>query len=272
MKRIPEWRGEMYVSLKGEVAFPGRYIIRKGEPLSSAIRRAGGFSESAYLKGAVFTRESVRKLQQKNIDDAIDRFERKILSQSADSAMGALGADEALQIQSAKEQKIALVEKLRAAKATGRISIRLADVGSFEGSVYDIALEDGDELHVPSRSDQVQVMGAVFNQTAFVHEPEATVSSYVRRSGGITADADRKAIYILKVDGTAMSGSGWGLRWDSARGSWLSGGLMSERLDPGDTIVVPEKVDKIAWLKETKDLTQILYQIAVTAGVLMVMF
>lgn len=272
VKRIPEWRGEMYVSLKGEVAFPGRYIIRKGEALSSVIRRAGGFSDSAYLKGAVFTRESVRKLQQKNIDDAIDRFEQKILSRSADSAMSALGADEARQIQSAKEQKIALVEKLRAAKATGRISIRLEGLESFEGSVYDIALEDGDELLVPSRSDQVQVMGAVFNQTAFVHEPNATVSSYLGKSGGMTSDADRKAIYILKVDGTARSGSGWGLRWDSSRGSWLSGGLMSERLDPGDTIVVPEKVDKIAWLKETKDLTQILYQIAVTAGVLMVMF
>jgi len=273
VKRIPGWKSEMYVSLRGEVAFPGRYVIRKGEPLSSVIRRAGGFSDNAYLKGAVFTRESVRKLQQKNIDEAINRFEQKILSQSADLAMSALGPEEAQRIHGAKEQKLALLQRLRTAKATGRVSIRLEDMEGFEGSMYDIALEDGDELLVPPRSDQVQVMGAVYNQTAFVHDPDATVSSYIRKSGGATADADRKAIYILKVDGTALSESGGrGLRWDSASGSWLSKGLMSERLDPGDTIVVPEKVDKIAWLKETKDFTQILYQIAVTAGVLMVMF
>lgn len=273
VKRIPEWKSETYVSLKGEVAFPGEYLIKRGEPLSSVIKRAGGYTDKAYLKGAVFSRESVRKLQQKNIDDAIDRFEQKIFSQSVDSAMSALGADEAQQIQSAKEQKIALVEKLRAARASGRISVKLESLDRFEGSQYDIALEDGDELLVPARSDQVQVMGAVFNQTAFVHDPDATVSSYIRKSGGITGDADRKAIYILKVDGTALSDNGgWGLRWDSASGSWRSKGLMSERLDPGDTVVVPEKVDKVAWLKETKDLTQILYQIAVTAGVLIVMF
>jgi len=43
-------------------------------------------------------------------------------------------------------------------------------------------------------------------------------------------------------------------------------------LDPGDTIVIPEKIEKIAWLREIKDITQILYQLAVTAGVLIVTF
>jgi hypothetical protein len=43
-------------------------------------------------------------------------------------------------------------------------------------------------------------------------------------------------------------------------------------MDPGDTIVVPEKLERIAWLREIKDITQILYQIAVTAGVLIVAF
>ena len=70
-------------------------------------------------------------------------------------------------------------------------------------------------------------------------------------------------MYILKVNGTAVSkrnSSGW------------LGGFNSKRLDPGDTIVVPEKIEKVVWLREVKDITQILYQIAVTAGVLIVAF
>ncbi|MBI5344739.1 MAG: hypothetical protein HZB83_05300 [Deltaproteobacteria bacterium] len=80
--------------------------------------------------------------------------------------------------------------------------------------------------------------------------------------------------WARKVDGTAVSkreGGGSWLSWDPEDNGWV-GGFMSERLDPGDTIVVPEKIEKTAWLREVKDLTQILYQIAVTAGVLIVAF
>lgn len=50
------------------------------------------------------------------------------------------------------------------------------------------------------------------------------------------------------------------------------GGFDSLKLDPGDTIIVPRKVEKYPWLRLTKDITQILYQIAVTAGVIIVAY
>jgi hypothetical protein len=43
-------------------------------------------------------------------------------------------------------------------------------------------------------------------------------------------------------------------------------------LETGDIIVVPEKIDRIAWLREIKDITQILMQMAVTAGVTIMLF
>jgi len=271
VKRIPDWKSEMYVTLSGEVAFPGQYVIRKGETLSSLIQRAGGLTGNAYLNGAVFTRESVRELQQKNIDEAINRFEQKLLVESANSVKTALTPEEAKQVESTAQQRTALIANLRTAKASGRISIKFDSAERLRGSVYDIALEGGDRLHVPDRPEQVQVIGSVHNQTAFVYDPEASVSSYIRKTGGMTADADKKGVYILQVDGTAVSGSS-GLRWDSATRSWTTNALMARKLDPGDTVVVPEKLDRIAWLRETKDLTQILYQIAVTAGVLLLAF
>ncbi|MBI5344740.1 MAG: SLBB domain-containing protein [Deltaproteobacteria bacterium] len=160
VKRIPEWVGVMNVKLTGEVVFPGRYPVKKGERLSSLIERAGGFTDKAYLKGAVFTRESVRVLQQKNINESVDMFEQRIMSQSAATIETAMSAEDAKQMQAGLLQKEALIAKMRSAKANGRISIRLAEMDKFKGGAFDMALEDGDALAVPDKPAQVQVVGA----------------------------------------------------------------------------------------------------------------
>ncbi|MBI5747019.1 MAG: SLBB domain-containing protein [Nitrospirae bacterium] len=261
VKSVPEWAIYRAVNIKGEVRFPGAYTIEKGETLASLMKRAGGFTDKAYLKGAIFTRESVRELQQRQLNEAIDRLEQQMLSQSARTIETALTPEQTEQDKAAAEQKKALISKLRTAKAKGRLSIRLVAIERFAGSPSDILLEDGDTLIIPEKPQQIQVIGAVYNQTAFVYDPDSTVSSYIEKAGGVTRDADNRAIYILKVDGTAIS--------KRAAGGFLSDWKV---LDPGDTIVVPEKIEKIAWLREIKDITQILYQIAVTAGVLIVTF
>ncbi|MBI5238025.1 MAG: SLBB domain-containing protein [Deltaproteobacteria bacterium] len=274
IKRIPDWKEQMYAELKGEVVFPGRYIIKKNETLSSLIERAGGFTEKAYLKGAAYSRKSLKALQQRNIDESLNRFEQEMLLQSASVMQAALTPEDAKQLQATFEQRKALLAKMRAARAEGRVSIKLDVPERLRGTSYDMALEDGDVLNVPERPGHVQVVGSVYNQTALIYNPNAAVSSYVKKAGGMTKGADEREMYILKADGTAVSsrdGGGSWLRWDSENNGWV-GGFMSARLDPGDTIVVPENIEKIAWLKEVKDLTQILYQIAVTAGVLIVAF
>ena len=91
------------------------------------------------------------------------------------------------------------------------------------------------------------------------------MASYIRLAGGTTKLADEDEVYVLKADGTAISAR----EHDGFLGM---GGLMNSHLDPADTIVVPEQLDKIAWMREIKDFTQILYQIAVAAGVLIVVF
>ena len=261
VKSVPEWALYRTVTIQGEVKFPGVFTIEKGEILSSLIKRAGGFTDKAYLKGAVFTRESVKELQQRQIDESIDRLEQQILSQSARTIETALTPEEAGQQRVAAEQRKALIAKMRAAKTKGRISIKLDDLDKLAGSSSDIILEGSDTLIAPQRSQEIQVMGAVYNQSVFVYEPGETVSSYIEKAGGMTRDSDKDAMYVLKVDGTAISKRVSG----SFRSHWT-------RLDPGDTIVIPEKTEKIAWLREIKDITQILYQIAVTAGVLIVAF
>ncbi len=264
VRAVPEWHLYRTVQVQGEVRFPGTYTSEKGETLSSLIARAGGYTENAYLKGAVFTRESVRALQQRQLNDSIDRLEQQLLSQSAQSMEASLTPEAALQQTAAMEQKRALIAKMRAAKAMGRISLALAPLDAFKDSASDLPLAEGDVLFIPERPQQVQVIGAVYNSTAFIYNKKATVASYIKKAGGMTEHANDDEAYLLKVDGTAIS--------NSQTGGFFGGGFMSSNLDPGDTIVAPEETERVAWLREVKDITQILYQIAVTAGVLIVAF
>ncbi len=264
VRSVPEWEIYRTVQIDGEVRFPGSYTSKKGERLSSLIERAGGLTQDAYLKGAVFTRKSVQKLQQKQLDDSIDRFEQQMLSKSASTIEASLSPDAAVQHKTSMEQRHTLIQQMRAAKAIGRMSIHLTGLESFKGSSSDMLLEEGDRLDIPEQPQQIQVIGSVFNQTAFIFDENTTVSEYIGKAGGITDVADEESLYILKIDGTAVS------RYQK-RGFWAKN-IIASTLDPGDTIVVPEDIEKIAWLRETKDMTQILYQIAVAAGVLLVAF
>jgi protein involved in polysaccharide export with SLBB domain len=107
----------------------------------------------------------------------------------------------------------------------------------------------------------VNVVGAVFAPTAVVYAPYRTVKQYVAMAGGTNEIANDKQIYVIKVNGAAVGRKGF---------SWLGGGIKSLTLDPGDTIVVPEKLERISWLKEIKDITTIIANIALTAGVILV--
>src|SRR3972149_319122 len=155
-----DWHSQQYMEIKGEVRFPGKYVFKKGETLSSLIKRAGGFTGQAYLKGAVFTRESVRELQQKNLEEALRRLEIRLLTEASGQALSSIDAEEPKQIETAAAMRRELINKLRTAKAMGRISIKLDEADKFSGSSYDVAVEDGDTLYVPMKPTQVEVMNS----------------------------------------------------------------------------------------------------------------
>ncbi len=276
IKTVPEWEFYRVVTIKGEVKYPGTYTVKKGERISSLIERAGGFTEEAYLRGAVFTRKSVRELQQRQLDEAINRLEQEFLSLSARTVEAALSQEEVQQQMAAAERRKDLLAKMRTAKAQGKISIKLEPLKRFKDSPYDIPLEDSDSLYIPERPDQIQVIGAVYNPSSFVYDPQGRVASYIKKAGGFNRNAEEDDLYILRLDGTAISrreAEGFlSISWDNENKRWQTGGFMGARLEPGDTLVVPEKVERVVWLREVKDITQILYQIAVTAGVLIVAF
>ncbi len=265
IRSVPEWQFYRAVSIAGEVKFPGTYMIKSGERLSALITRAGGFTDKAYLKGAVFTRKNVQEQQQRTIDEMASRLERELLGVGSAKAAVAVSSEEAAIQKAEVDQKRRFIESLKAVKAKGRVSIVLLPPDKLQKTPYDITLEDGDTIHVPEDPKVVQVIGSVFNQNAYVYDRGKSVSDYIDLSGGYTEDADTKRPYIIKADGRATRPR---TGFSSLLG-WMSG---HRDVESGDTVVVPIKLERTAWLREIKDITQILYQIAVTAGVLIVSF
>jgi len=271
IRPIPELEFDRTIELVGEFRFPGVYPIRRGERLSSAIERAGGFTDRAYLKGAVFMRESAKVLQQKRMDDMIRELEESLLTEAGEAV--AMDAEEAQMAETTLGAKRELVRKLRNIAVDGRVVIRLSPLEEFKTGSYDLELEKGDTLVVPETPGIVTVVGEVFNPTALMYEEKGTVGYYLGRVGGPTKEADRSQLAVIRADGSVVSTAQSSIRqiaWDREGHRWSFGGnLMALPLDAGDTLVVPRKLDRVPWMKSTKDITQILFQIAVAAGVVL---
>jgi protein involved in polysaccharide export with SLBB domain len=135
--------------------------------------------------------------------------------------------------------------------------INVEEAKRAKNSALDIDLEDGDTLNIPTNPQTVQVLGAVYNQSTLVFEPAKDYSYYIDRAGGFTTTADKGQIYIVKVDGSSIK-PGKGMFWNTAAHQWESGS--PSQIEPGDIVVVPVKVETIAWMRNLTNLSQILYQ------------
>ncbi len=265
VRPVPDAQVVGYATVAGEVRSPGVYAIHRGERLSTVLRRAGGFTPDAYVKAAQFTRVSTQKTQQQAIDKLVEDLELEV-AQKAQEVTAGLDREDVEANKQLVEARRGLIAQLRKARAKGRVVIRLAEPDRLKESSADILLEDGDRLEVPRMMNVVNVVGRVYNPTGVVYDPaNDRLEYYLNTVGGPTASADRDHIFMIRADGSVATKENLG-------GGFFGGGLMSAKVDPGDSIVVPEKLIQTRFMKDVKDITQILYQIAVTAGVLIVVF
>jgi protein involved in polysaccharide export with SLBB domain len=265
IRKIPNWaeEKERYVTLLGEFKFPGVYPIYKGEKLSALISRAGGFSDKAYPRAAKFTRVSVRELQQKRMDEMVAKTEQEILRKQAEITSVASSKEELEATKSALDSLQKSVTLLKAAKAEGRLVIRMDKLDSFKDSGYDVELMGGDTLEVPQMPNAINVLGHVYNPTSFIPLNDEDVAFYLEKAGGPTRDAEEGDIYIVRVDGTVLN-----RKQVSIFKSLIFSGFMSTHMEPGDTIIVPQRFERVAWLREIKEMAVILGNLALAAGVI----
>ncbi|MCM8785555.1 MAG: SLBB domain-containing protein [Candidatus Omnitrophica bacterium] len=233
-------RPEKKVTVIGEVRYPGEYVIEAGEKISNIIKRAGNFTSSAYPKGIVFLRETVKKQKEKQIEKFV-KEKREVLKE-------ALKTTTNIEEKQVIERTLIALEKLAEVEPQGRIVIKMDKFEEFENSIYDIALENGDIIYIPKKPVYVSVIGEVNNPANVLYDSNLTLNDYIQKTGGFTKDADRKNIFIVRVDGSSDKNL--------------------ERIESGDTIIIPfePKGEKLRFIK---DIIQIFYQLAVGIGVLL---
>lgn len=253
-----EFREAGSLTLTGQVARPGKYTIAPGERLSSVLERAGGFTERAYLRGAVFTRASLRRIEQEQLDAFLRTQEQRILSAASTIVVGG-DREEAAVSGTTIQARLELLRALSKRVAVGRMVVRLASPETLKSSNDDVVLVDGDTLDIPEPSSSVLVVGAVRNSTSVSFVSGSNVDYYVNRVGGLSGEADKKAIHLVKADGSTLSG------FSNIR-----------TVEPGDTVVVPPREDtKIRVVPAVRDAFSILgstLQTVLSATALAVLF
>lgn len=248
-----------FVRLVGEVKVPGVYQLQAKETLPALIRRAGGLTSGAYAYGTQLTRESMRQLQQENLDRAVRKMEAGLSGQFSAQAQNASEADKnSVQAQMAMQKS--MLDRLKQLKASGRIALEMApDAADYPT----LTLEDGDTIMVPHRSDFVAVFGAVMLETSLIHRQGQTVAECLDKAGAMR-EADLDGALLIKADGTVVAN-----RAMRSWAGWGNASFMNTRVYPGDAIFVPELVDRrtpyTQFIQGAKDWTQLLYQFGLGA-------
>jgi protein involved in polysaccharide export with SLBB domain len=203
----------------------------------------------------------VREEQQKGLDQMIQNLEQDITRNALTPTAG--NPDDANEKRSELDAQRQLVDKLRRAKATGRIVLEMRPDSAGVDNLPDIALEDGDRLLVPYRPSSVAVLGAVYNKNSFLYRTDNRVGKYLQAAGGATRDADKGRIFVIRADGSVVSKQ-------SVSGLW-TGNFEGLRLAPGDSIIVPERLNRGATLRGIRDWTQIFSNFALGAAAVTVL-
>jgi protein involved in polysaccharide export with SLBB domain len=259
IRQITGWNdiGESVI-IAGQVRFPGTYGFQEGERLSSVLRRAGGFRETAYPAAAVLVRDQVRELEETSREDLIRQIETSSAAARLSPNLGSADSGQALKLIQAQQDQV--LSQLKSQPSSGRQVVHItADIDSWANTSVDIELRRGDVLTIPRRPSFVLITGQVYNVTALTFTPGKTAGWYLQHAGGSSDTANRKEIFVIRANGSVIGRHSGGL-FDAA--------VLSTKLDPGDVVVVPQKVigASLLW-RNLLTAAQLASSIAITAAV-----
>ncbi len=237
IRQLPRWTDiGASMAVRGEVLHPGTYGIEPGERLSSVLARSGGFDSEAYPYGAVLMRREVRDLEMKSHLVLVQRVKAEEVTLKA---LPETDADQKNAKLTAIGQTEATLTQLETNLPIGRVVIRISpDLKKWQNTAADVQVRDGDVLFVPKKAGYVMISGQVFNPTAIGYRPGHSAQWYLSQAGGLTPLADKKAVFVIRADGSVISAKNNG-------DGWWAGDPMRATLRAGDTVVVPEKAPKI---------------------------
>jgi polysaccharide export outer membrane protein len=239
--QIPAWSENHVVELRGEFVFPGKYTIRRGERLSQLIAKAGGFTSFAHQEGSVFTRIKLQELERHNLIKLAGDLRVEMASKSLSDQNFSHSYSEV-------QQMLADLTKL---EPVGRLVLDLPRV--VTNNEYDVLLEGGDVLYVPTTKNSVNVIGQVQVTSSHIYDKGLTAEDYLNQSGGLKKRADEDRVYIISANGSIKM---------LESGNWFASNS-NTGMKPGDTVVVPLDGEYMNNLDLWTNVTTIMYNTAV---------
>jgi len=230
------------IKVEGEHIGTNYISIHKGTTLYDLLSKIH-FTPLSDIRNIHFYRRKVASMQSKLIDIKLKALESKVLTRDSSTK------EEAEIYHSETAQILAFIKRARATKQKGQVVLRL------KNNLKKIVLEEGDRISIPKKSNIVVIQGEVAIPSALAYEQDMKFSDYIDFCGGYTEDADKDKILLIKANGRV-------LRQEK--------GIFANNMDveAGDSIMVLQKV-KTKNMLIFKDITQILYQIAVSAAVIL---
>lgn len=226
------------VQLEGEYRGPSVLSVRRGSRLVDVLNYIPVEPGLANTSAVHLKRASVAKTQKDAIQDSLFRLERSALLALSDSR----GESDIRVQEAALTQKF--VERARLIQPLGRVVTRRG------GQQANLVLEDNDVIVIPPRSNIVHVEGEVWMSQAVMYEKDLTAEDYIEAAGGYTDRADSDKVIIVHADASVEIGD------------------PDVVVQPGDEILVPPRVDSKV-VQNVLDVTQVIYQIAIAAAVVL---
>jgi protein involved in polysaccharide export with SLBB domain len=261
--RVPLNDQTKFVRLDGEIVSAGVYSVSPGETLRDLVQRAGGLAPNAYLFGSQFTRESTRVFQQLRLDEYVQSLELQIQRGTLNQAASAVSAQDTAAVNAAAVNQQGLLARLHQLRATGRIVLEVQPDSTGLAAIPQIQLQDDDHFTVPPVPATVNVVGAVYDQNAFLYQAQRRVGDYLQLAGGPNRNADKGHVFIIRADGSVYSR-------ERANGLW-GNNFAATRMYPGDSIVVPEKVLGTSVLRNFINWSQVFSQLALGVAAIAVL-
>jgi polysaccharide biosynthesis/export protein len=234
IREIPGWKGiGASITIRGEVTHPGTYGISPGERLSLVLERAGGFTNQAYPYGSILERKDVRNIQMASYQDLVNRV-RQAQSELQTKMATVNDPDQRQAMEAGYQQWQTTLQNLLDNPPVGRVVIHISnEMHHWSNSSDDIEVRAGDVLIVPARPSYVMVQGQVYNPTAASFRPGKSAKWYLNQAGGPTNLANKKAIFVIRADGSVIG--------EQKGFSLWRGDPLDATLYPGDSVIVPEK-------------------------------
>lgn len=231
-----KYPGTILVRVEGAQSGPRALVLPYGSKLKDVLSYIIPNPKSN-LEAIQIFRRSVAQRQKEMLNITLQQLETYALTgRSATQEEANLRAKEA-------ELIMRFVESAKKIEPKG-----LVVLGSIERA-KDMLLEDGDVIFIPEKKDTVLVHGEVRFPNAIAYMPEKTVKYYIEQAGGFTERANTDIILVLHPNGMFSEGD-------------------RVKIQPGDEILVLPKIEAKR-IEIVRSITQILYQIAVTARVLL---